>query len=122
LPGTQISDDHRVLEHLALCVAAADPRQLDNGGFQHPRRFGIVAAAERCRARRHSRHRFAGRQAAVTARLCNPDALLQTSFVAGSGLREGRVEIGKGEAGAREMAPRMEGDLDPPSSSSEDTS
>ena len=109
-----MSDDQGILEDLALGVAAADPRQLDERWLEHSRRLGVVATAERRSTRRKSGCDFAWRQAAIPVEALQPrDAALHASFVTGGGFCESGVEIGKGETSVREMPPRMRRHLVP---------
>jgi hypothetical protein len=114
LPRTKISNDQGILKDLALSVAAANPRQVDERRFEHSRRLGVVTAAERRSTRRKSGCDLAWRQAAILVEALQPcDASLHASFVTGRGFCESGVEIGKSEAGAREMALCMRHDLGP---------
>src|SRR5437773_2730885 len=73
LPRAQVGNDQRILEDLALRMAAADPWQIVERCLEQTCRLGVVAAAERRRTRAERGCYFARRQPAVTGEALQAD-------------------------------------------------
>jgi hypothetical protein len=112
--GTEIREDQRVLEDLALRVTAADPGQLGNRRFEYSGGFCIVAVGEGgCSGAQGGRY-LPRRQATVRNEPTQSGkALLQPIGVARCRFGKAGVEISEGEAGPGKVPTCMCGDLGP---------
>src|ERR1700720_2064194 len=72
LAGSQIGEDQRVLEDLALCVTSANPGQVGERRFEQPRGLGVCAAGERGCAGTQRGRNIARREAAVPGEVMQP--------------------------------------------------
>jgi hypothetical protein len=114
LPRPQIGEDQRVLEDLALRVASANSGQVGERRFEQPHGLAAFAAGEGSGAGAQRGRNIARREAAVLGEAMQPaDPPLQEFVIAGRCFGKGRMQIGEGETGVREMPARVCGDLAP---------
>ena len=96
LPRSQIGEDQRVLEDLALRVTSANPGQVGERRFEQPRGLGVCTAGEGSGAGAQRGRNIAHREAAVPGEVVqSTDPPLHELIIADRCFGKGRMQSAK---------------------------